>query len=807
MPPVLEQAILRARTRTSLMREKQRSSQRRQQQAQTLIRQQSEQKRVREETKNNGFKIAIGGLEKQIVRQLEVEASLRERGKSDAGIEAQGRNLRTQLRNLKQTQKTGGSVQAGIERGKSEAKAQASVVAQQRGIDEARSLPPVKRLSIKEKVKSILPKETISRSFIPSEPRRERGRDPVAVAFTETIPSLFIAVAKDLIPSSKARSDIKKFISKLQTKGDQTVQKLSETRTNIEEFFDPSQRDLRQIAERSINNLEREQTNLNREVTNFNQQFADKQLSEADFKEAEIQSLAISSIQQSIDDRSRRVDDKIKDLTARAEAIPTRFFSEVLKSIIVSPISLAELGISASTRPLQTTKQAIEEIKRLPSTISQAPASVTGGIAGTLIGTSIISRVLGDLTKVETLAGSNKNFIFERVIRGDFKRRVKPTQPFPTEIEFKINNNAVKSFTQKILQEKGINFNQLSKIEQNFLVGQVKSKILANPQLFIPKARRLALERLGIKNIKQAIQQRFASTPDAVVRFDKGGRVISERPLSETQRLALKRFQETLESKRLKEATKGRLERPLEKAFDLLSDSQKAFFISRIKARVKANPKLTLSKAQQTALENIQTQTQLKDIRTAILNGLEPKKVGDLLSLSQRRFIKSQIETQLRVNPAKFIGKEQQLALKRFQEIQEKKAIDNAIQKGSTNLKLSELISTQDKLFLKKKIDSELRNNPKRFIPETRGRALQLLERQKLVEKPKPLFKIVSGELSSQQLLVLNRLKQLGKPKPKKIIPNDRDETSHSTKAKNPRRIKTNVNPITKTKSKDKRIF
>jgi len=77
------------------------------------------------------------------------------------------------------------------------------------------------------------------------------------------------------------------------------------------------------------------------------------------------------------------------------------------------------------------------------------------------------------------------------------------SKTFPREFKLKINDKAVERFVRKQVKLRGFNFDKLSGIEKNFLIGQVKARIRNNPSKFIPKERRLALERFKGKKPKK----------------------------------------------------------------------------------------------------------------------------------------------------------------------------------------------------------------------------------------------------------------------------------------------------------------
>lgn len=462
-------------------------------------------------------------------------------------------------------------------------------------------------------------------------------------------------------------------------------------------------------------------------------------------------------------------------------------FKPFTLGLIKSPFALTGFGVGLITKPTETITEFGVGITQIPSQFKEAPVTTTGELAGQLVGFNLIAKGGNFLKKIasdKALLGSGRSFIIEKPAG---IRKTPLSETFPQEFKFEISEPQIKQFVINQFASEGRVFNALSKINQEFILGQVKAKIINNPELFIPNVRKLALRRAGAKNLKQVVRERLEGKFDDPIQFTKAGQKGQQQQISNIQRLSLQRLAENLQKQRITKSVGERLDRPLEKAFDLLSENQKDILISRIKARVNADPSLVLTKTQKIALEKANTQSEMLRVRQAILKGVEPGKVGDILTISQKAFIKSQIESQLRINSKRFLPKQRQVALERFQRLQEKKAIEKAKQIGSKNLKLSDLISKADKDFIKEQFKAQARTQPERFITGARSQALQLVQRQRQVQRQK-VFEIKGEQnLSATQKIALRRLRQtqIVKELPKNRVLKQRQQTKQKTEVRN----------------------
>ena len=375
--------------------------------------------------------------------------------------------------------------------------------------------------------------------------------------------------------------------------------------------------------------------------------------------------------------------------------------------------------------------------------------------------------VLGSLIPATALLKSKKTFIKTtqpKIPKGKTKTPLSKT--FQREAKFEINNPAVRSFIRARLKKGGIDFNKLSKIERNFIEGQVKARIRNRPELFIPKTRQVALKRVKIRTQKQLrdfVRKRLKGEFDKPIEFTSkqvGAKKQLVPKLSATQKLALKRFSNKAQGDRLRKVVLKRLDKKTQSKLDLLSKADKEFIIGQIKARIRADPKLRLTKTQRIALSKIKRVSELERIKgltSRRLKGEFDKPIK--LSETQKQTIRSKVKTLIKSQPKRFIPKERKLALDRFAKLQEKRAIKRAVKKGSRDLKPSDLISKADKKFIAGQIKARVRSQPEVLIPGARQVALQQV-RQKVQVKKIPVIEIKTSGLTEIQKLALKRQKQ-----------------------------------------------
>ena len=351
--------------------------------------------------------------------------------------------------------------------------------------------------------------------------------------------------------------------------------------------------------------------------------------------------------------------------------------------------------------------------------------------------------------------------------RDRIKREAIPKTPlektFPREVKFKIDDRAVELFVIGRLNKVGIKYNKLGKVEQNFITGQVKAKIKNQPELFLPKAVQTALKKRRIKNLRQFTRARLEGKFDAPIsyRIKKVGKKKKLIPkLTSTQKLALQRFSQRLEGDKLRKVVLKNLDKRLKDKLDILTPQQKKLIISQIKARIKADSKLTLTKTQNIALGKIKRLSELEKIKGLTKRRLKGEFEKPKLSARQKNLIEAKLKTLLKAQPRTFLPKQRKLALKRFKKLQEGRAIARAKKKGAKKLRTDDLLSKSDKIFIVEQIKAKAKTQPARFIPKGRQRLL-LEHKPKVKAKKVPKFEIKVAELTSAQKLALNRFKKI----------------------------------------------
>ncbi len=366
----------------------------------------------------------------------------------------------------------------------------------------------------------------------------------------------------------------------------------------------------------------------------------------------------------------------------------------------------AALGLSELIKDPRKVKDIPEGLKNRALELSALAKTDKAGFVGALTGEAILwfipLKVKGvkgaKLKPVKNLRG--KNLIIET------PKKITKTplsKTFPKEFTLKINDKAVEKFVKKQVERRGGNFEKLSGIDKNFLIGQVKARITNQPELFIPKARQLALKKAKVKNLRRITKERLIGKFNEPIKFRSTGKKILKE-LTKTQKLSLERF------------AKG--SKKLEK---------KA--IERVKKK-----------------------------------GLKPEKIKIELSKFDKGIIRSRIKALIKAQPTKFIPKERKLALKRLSKLQEKKAIERVKKKGLSpkEIKTSDLISKFDKGIIVSRIKARVKASPREFIPPARKQALVLLKKPQL--KVKPIKKIITQldirptELTSTQKLALKKI-------------------------------------------------
>ena len=597
------------------------------------------------------------------------------------------------------------------------------------------------RQSIPPQFRSGIEKFRATGKFVPK-PTKKIQRPVVVKDFGD--------ITKMSVPRTKTQKAITKFGSKLES--------------NIERLRLFTLKKISPSFKREVNKQIKENTrienkfdSLSKQINSFNKKFIGRELNQEEFDIASKKSKRLEEELRNFDKLVETIkEDQSERLTEEQKLGP---FKPVTLGVVSAPFSLASFSVSLLTRP-GVGKEFIKGVKEVPAQFREAPVTTAGEITGQLIGTGLIFKGGASLKKIasnKSLLQSGKSFIIEKP--GKIKK-TPLSRTFPEEFKLRINEKNVESFVKQQLKNRGVDFNKLSKIEKEFLTGQVKAKIRNNPELFIPKARRQALKNVKKTELKKVLRERLEGKFDEPIIL-KTKKSIKE--LTPIQKKALKRFARVEEQARIKRAVKKRLKIKEEKLLGL-SKVQKDLIVSRIRARVKADPSLTLTKTQRKALNKAKTKSEFKRIDKAISKRLKIKKEKPTLTKSQISSIKSKIKSVIKSQPERFIPKQRRLALKRLQQIQEKKAIKRAVRKGPKKLTTSDLLSKSDKSFIVSRIKAQARTQPERFIPKARRQALIQIQKPK-VKTQILKIKIVEGKITPQQKLALKRFKNLHKKK------------------------------------------
>ena len=539
--------------------------------------------------------------------------------------------------------------------------------------------------------------------------------------------------------------------------------------------------------------IEKRFDNLNKEINSFDKKFIGRQLNEKEFNQASNKSRILKN---QIGDFDKLVEKTKKDQAKRlSEEQKLGPFKPFTLGVISSPFSLASSSVALLTRP-GVGKEFIKGVKQIPKQFAEAPITTAGEITGQLVGTSLVFKGGSSLKRIassKALVNSGKSFIIEKP--GKIKK-TPLSVTFPEEFKLRINDKNVDSFIKQQLKSRGINFNKLSKTDIKFLRGQVKAKIRNNPELFISKARRRALRNVEKTELKKVIQERLEGKFDKPI-IIKGKKSI--RKLTSIQKRALKRFARLEELSRIKRATTSRLRIKKEKPIRI-NRFERNIIINRIRARIRADPTLTLTKLQRKTLKITKTKSELERIEKSISRRLKIKKEKPIqLSKQQKGFIKSRIKSIIKSQPERFIPKSRRRALKRLQSQQEKRAIKRAIRKGPKKIKVLDLLSKSDKKFIKGQIKAQARTQPEKFIPSARRQALIQIQKPKVKTQ---LVKIkIEGRVTPTLKLALKRFKRLNR---KEVQTNRAIKNLNKNQVQIQKIIRTTTKQIKKVKRKDR---
>lgn len=429
-------------------------------------------------------------------------------------------------------------------------------------------------------------------------------------------------------------------------------------------------------------------------------------------------------------------------------------------------LSVAKAGIT----PIKTVKRIGKVIKEVgkfavsPETVEtplagistalrtrpEATALTFATIGVGAIGIPINIGKINKLTSLSRLKAFKKPFIVEKPKPGFKKTPLSKT--FPEEVKLGIDDKQVVSFLKNEFNKQGGNFGSLTKVDQEFLIGQVKARIRNNPQLFIPKVRQEALKRAGVTNIKDFTLRRLEGDFPQLVLREK----LKTKDLTDLQKRTLGAITENLEKERIARAIKTG-PAPI-KPSQLLSPTEKAFILKQFEAQIRAR-KLDLTPAQRRLLEQINTKSELARVRKAILEGRKPISPEDFLTTFEKNNIVEQIRAQVRSNPKLRLTTAQRIALQRAETKAQLDRVRRAIEKGSDDILPKDLISE----FERKRIETQLGAQARA------GEFRAFGKKQVQIQVQKPVVEIKTGQLSSAQQALLRRLKESTTAKAKAV--------------------------------------
>ncbi|KKL98948.1 hypothetical protein LCGC14_1819270, partial [marine sediment metagenome] len=196
-----------------------------------------------------------------------------------------------------------------------------------------------------------------------------------------------------------AQAGITPIIVKFQEKGDEINTRIENVRIKLQGFLDPTQKEIKDRFERDFSVIEQQQEQINKEVQRFNDKFGGEELEQSKFTEAEAISRSIANRQSLLDEKIRRIEFVTSSQRSEAELNPAAFFTGVISGLATSPLTLAQFGVGAVTRPITTTKEFVQDIRQLPSTLKQTPFSSGGMLVGELAGTFLLSAGISSLLK------------------------------------------------------------------------------------------------------------------------------------------------------------------------------------------------------------------------------------------------------------------------------------------------------------------------------------------------------------------------------------------------------------------------
>jgi hypothetical protein len=454
------------------------------------------------------------------------------------------------------------------------------------------------------------------------------------------------------------------------------------------------------------------------------------------------------------------------------ESLPTQALisgSLAAVSVLAPPAGIAIqslLGLEA----IRKRRNIIKFAKANPNaaarifTTNTLAALVGGGFARALKGARFPSS--SEVSNITSKASKGqRSFIFEKPGK---ITKTPLSKTFKKEFKLGLNEKAIEKFLIKELKNRGINFKKLTVIQRNWLKGQIKAKVRAQPEKFIPKTRQIALRKAKVKNIRKVILERLERKKVVSVSFKKLTKATKTKKikLTKSQRLALRRFKSKKAIAKRTELRKLSVKKILDKP--KLTKAEKAELARRVKSLAVETKKLKLNRAQRIALRKATRkgirQRQLKQRELSIKKVLERPKLtkAEKVELSKRVKSLAIEEKKLRLTKA------ERTALKR---VAKKERVLEKVKLRKLALKRIkrpledpfDLLSRGEKRIIISRTRAIAKAQPKRFIPASRKQVLQQVQKQIPKIKLEKVFKVKTGKLTKLQKLALKRARQVRK--------------------------------------------
>ena len=549
---------------------------------------------------------------------------------------------------------------------------------------------------------------------------------------------------------------IKKTLKFIQKGGDKLSESLGDAKRELREVLDPKEKQLRIQSEKQLERFLDEQRQLEKDFNSFNNRFGGKELSQAQFDQATKEQRELMTRQDVLNENSQVFSSEFKKVIKERPENIKAFFRELGKEAITVPFTAGIIVTKVATRPITTVKEALVGIKALPSEFKARPFTVGGTIAGQIVGFRVLGVGPGKLKKIvseKNINASGSNFV---IAKKPIKKTPLLAEIFPKKIKFEISDVKVTNYLKNEFRKRGGDFTKLNKINQNFLIGQIKARIRNRPDLFISQTLRISLRRAKIKNLRSFTRGRLEGRFDQPISFTRISKKVKP-DLTKLQQSTLKRLKENAEKDAIRRAIqKGRQKL---KASDLLSKSEIDFIQAQLNAIIKADPKRIIPKTRRIAIQRLESiERKLKSqeaIKTAIQKGTKKLKLSDLLSKKEISFVKSQLKVIVRADPKRFTPKSRRIAIKKVKNIESKLRVKRAIKEARKGKALK--LSNIEKDLIESRLKVIARTQPERLIPKIRQQALLQVQKPKVKE---PVFKVISPKQTRIQKLALERFKK-----------------------------------------------